>query len=160
MSRPLVYLAGPIAGCTLEGATDWREEAHWALDNCNIETLSPMRAKNALPSGGDRIGQDFRQYQEQGVFYTSRGIMTRDFNDVKRCDAALVNLLGQKTYSVGTIMELGWMYLLRKPVIVVIEKEGNIHDQHPMVHEAIGGLRFDSLDAAVYATAVVLGAAS
>jgi nucleoside 2-deoxyribosyltransferase len=84
--------------------------------------------------------------------------MMRDFFDVKRCDVLLINLLGCEKMTTGTVMELGWAYAMQKPVVVAIEPEGNIHDTHPMVHEAIGGLRFPTLDEAIDAVAIVLGA--
>ena len=159
MSKPLVYLAGPIAGCQIQEALDWRLEATEDLKEIyGIDALSPMREKHALSTGAS-ISRDFRAYEDRGIFYTSKGIMTRDFNDVKRCDALLVNLYGTKALTTGTVMELGWAYCMQKPVIVWIEQGGNPHDAHPMVHEAIGGLRFDSLDEAVHAVAVVLGRA-
>ena len=74
--------------------------------------------------------------------------MTRDFNDVKRCDAILVNLLGAKSASLGTVMELGWAYALQKPVVVAIEPIGNPHDRHPMIEETIR-FRAPDLDAAI-----------
>jgi nucleoside 2-deoxyribosyltransferase len=160
MSNPyLVYLAGPIAGCTYNEATDWRRKASLLLGEYaqpRMTALSPMRAKHDLARAA-RIDPDCRTYASAGPFYSSRGIMTRDFSDVKRCDALLVNLLGTARITAGTAMELGWAYALQKPVVVVIEAEGNPHDAHPMLHEAIGGLRFDDLRDAVCAVASVLG---
>lgn len=160
MSSPyLVYLAGPIAGCTYGEATDWRHHAAMLLAEYirpSMTALSPMRMKNALRRE-ERIGKDCRDYARHGPFYGSRGIMMRDFSDVKRCDAMLVNLLGTKALTAGTAMELGWAYALQKPVVVLIEPDGNPHDAHPMLHEAIGGLRFDDLPDAVRAVASVLG---
>ncbi len=150
---PLVYLAGPIAGCTGEEATDWRMTAGYALQRRGIETLSPMREKNFR---GQKIEHDFHVYEQRGAFFTSRGIMTRDRNDVIRCDALLVNLLGATKPSLGTVMELAWADILRKPVVVAIEREGNVHDNHPMIHEAIG-FRVETLEEAIDAVAVILG---
>jgi nucleoside 2-deoxyribosyltransferase len=85
--------------------------------------------------------------------------MTRDFNDVKRCDALLVNLLGYKAedrVSAGTIMELAWAYAFQKPAVVAIEASGNPHDNHPMIHEAMP-FRVTTLDEAIDAVAVILG---
>ena len=153
MSRPLVYLAGPIANTAAGQSVEWRVEAHKWLFNRGIETLSPMRAKEALARGP--IGDDFHAYENQGVFFTSRAIMTRDFNDVKRCDALLVNLLGAEKASLGTVMELGWAYALQKPVVVAIEPIGNPHDRHPMIEETIR-FRAPTLEDAIDAVATVL----
>lgn len=45
---PTVYLAGPISGCSYEGATDWRDHATAVLARDGIKGLSPMRAKEYL----------------------------------------------------------------------------------------------------------------
>lgn len=153
--RPLVYLAGPIAGTRGGESTGWREHAEWVLHQLGIDTLSPMRHKEDLAVLPE-IARDFNEYKDRGIFCTSRGIMDRDRNDVMRCDAMLVNLLGTTTPSLGTIMELAWADILRKPVVVAMEPRGNPHDLHPIIHEAIG-FRVETFDEAIDAVAVVLG---
>ena len=155
MHRPIAYLAGGIAGLPGRAARDWRYEAYLRLSERYIETLDPMRAKGALPTGEQPITRDFQSYAKNGPFYTSRGIMARDFNDVKRCAALLVNLLGLTKPSLGTVMELGWAYALQKPAVVAIEAEGNPHDGHPMIHEAMP-FRVTTLDEAIDAVATIL----
>jgi nucleoside 2-deoxyribosyltransferase len=81
--------------------------------------------------------------------------MTRDFNDVRRCDALLVNLLGAAKPSLGTIMELAWAYAFQKPAVVAIEEKGNPHDGHPMIYEAIP-FRVATLDEAITSVAIIL----
>lgn len=154
--KPLVYLAGAIAGLQYADATDWRYQAKSLLGERNIETLNPMRAKEALGSRNDgRIAGSFHEYETLGAFFRSEGIMTRDFNDVRRCDALLVNLLGLKKPSLGTIMELAWAYALQKPAVVAIEETGNPHDGHPMIHEAMP-FRVASMDEAIESIAIIL----
>lgn len=155
MKTPLVYLAGGIAGLGGFEATDWRLHAAKKLDQYDIETLNPMRAKDELRTRGT-ISTNFHEYDHMGAFFTSKGIMTRDFNDVKRCDALLVNLLGLKKPSLGTIMELAWAYSMQKPAVVAIEWSGNPHDLHPMLHEAMP-FRVTTLEEAIDAVAVILG---
>ena len=154
MNRPLVYLAGAIAGLSGPDATTWRHVACARLADRGVETLDPMRAKQSLGKES-RISTEFRDYAGWGAFYTSRGIMTRDFNDVQRSDALLVNLLGLEKPSLGTVMELAWAYAMQKPAVVAIEAKGNPHDGHPMLHEAIP-FRVGSLDDAIDAVAVIL----
>ncbi len=154
-NRPLVYLAGGIAGLRGAEATDWRLEAAERLNTRRVETLDPMRAKAAL-SAQTRISTDFNDYKDRGAFFTAKGIMTRDFNDVKRCDALLVNLLAAEKPSLGTIMELAWAYAFQKPAVIAIEASGNPHDLHPMIHEAMP-FRVTTLDEAIDAVAVILG---
>jgi len=155
LKNPLVYLAGAIADMSYEGATDWRTNAAYVLLDRGVETLNPMRAKSKAALGA-LIGNNFHNYEHRGAFFTSKGIMTRDSTDVRRCDALLVNLLGTVKPSLGTVMELGWAYILNKPVVVAIEKSGNPHDNHPMIHEAMP-FRVETLDEAIDAVAIILG---
>lgn len=150
-----MYLAGGIAGLPGSDATLWRCRAEIDLAIRGIESLDPMRSKDALGAQA-KISTNFHDYADRGAFFTSRGIMTRDFNDVKRCDALLVNLLGLEKPSLGTIMELAWAYAFQKPAVVVIEAAGNPHDNHPMIHEAMP-FRVTTLDEAIDAVAVILG---
>lgn len=152
--KPRVYLAGAIVGLTGRAATDWRRQAWLDLKERGVETLDPMRAKEVLHSG--TIITNFRDYEHHGAFFTSRGIMVRDFNDVKRSDALLVNLLGLTKPSLGTVMELAWAYALQKPAVVAIEPSGNPHDGHPMIHEAMP-FRVATLHDAIESVAVILG---
>lgn len=151
----IVYLAGPIAGRSGVHATVWREYAATYLAQFGIRSLSPMRGKSALRSAA-RISTDFHDYKDLGHFYTAKGIMTRDFNDVKRADVLLVNLLGAASISIGTVMELAWAFQLQKPAVVAMEPEGNPHDRHPMVAEAIH-FRVESLEDAIHSVALILG---
>lgn len=154
--KPLVYLAGAIAGMAYDAATDWRADAMIELNDRGIETLNPMRAKTELGSrNAGRISTDFHDYAAFGAFFTSQGIMTRDFNDVRRCDVLLVNLLGLQKPSLGTIMELAWAYALQKPAVVAIERDGNPHDNHPMIVAAMP-FRVESLSEAIRSVAVIL----
>ncbi len=153
-AKPIVYLAGGIAGLSGLEATGWRDAAWAELRERGVETLDPMRAKDILVTP-ERISTNYTDYAHNGAFFTAHGIMTRDFNDVKRCDALLVNLLGCEKPSLGTIMELAWAYALQKPAVVAIEAQGNPHDGHPMIAAAIN-FRVHTLDEAINAVAVVL----
>lgn len=156
--KPLVYLAGGIAGLTGAEMLDWRVKAGNDLAVRGVETLNPMRAKESLvvgATGVNRLGHDFRAYEKRGAFFTSKGIMTRDSTDVRRADALLVNLLGLTKPSLGTVMELGWAFMLNKPVVVAIEESGNPHDGHPMIHETMT-FRVTTLDEAIDSVAVIL----
>ena len=73
----LVYLAGPIDGCTYETCTGWREYAIKELELDGITGLSPMRAKEFLkehPKLIDGISGH--------VLTSDSGITARDMWDV------------------------------------------------------------------------------
>jgi nucleoside 2-deoxyribosyltransferase len=136
----LVYLAGPIDGCTYESCTNWREDAIQQLAKDGITGLSPMRAKEFL-----KIHQKIIDKIHNNHPLTSdSGITTRDIWDVRRCDAILFNLLGAEKVSIGTMIEYGWASAFNKPIITIIEKEGNIHE-HSIVRQ-LSGYRIDNLE--------------
>lgn len=130
MQTYVAYLAGPITGCSYGEATDWRDEVIQNLDP-RIEGMSPLRGKTYLEEE-ESIDAEY----EANVLSCARGIMSRDHNDCKRADLLIVNLLGAKSVSIGTVMEIAWAFAYRIPVICVIEEDGNLHD-HPMIREAI-----------------------
>lgn len=131
-----VYLAGPITGLTFDGASDWRDVAKAELARVGVKGFSPLRAKEYLRSEGV-LTADCAGYGDLNCLSSPRGIMTRDRWDATRCDAVLVNLLGAQRVSIGTVMEIAWADAKRKPLIVVMEPTGNVHD-HAMITEAIG----------------------
>lgn len=132
-----VYLAGPITGLTFSGATDWREAAKAELRPYGIHALSPMRAKEYPRDVKGPFSATCEGYGDLSCMLSPRGIMTRDRFDATRCDALLVNLLGAKTVSIGTVMEIAWADAYRTPIVVAMEPKGNPHE-HAMIAEAIG----------------------
>lgn len=141
-----VYAAGPITGLSFTGATDWRNDLQLLLKD-KVKVLSPLRAKDYLKNEtviGDSYEQEKIDSPLTHVLSSSRGITTRDRNDVMNSDIILVNLLGATKVSIGTVMEIAWADMLRKPVVLVMEKTGNVHD-HAMIRECIG-FRVETLD--------------
>jgi nucleoside 2-deoxyribosyltransferase len=153
MMKQQVYLAGPITGLDYEGSTDWREKAKSELAKFDVRGLSPMRGKEYLKALGV-LSCTGEEYAHLSVISNSRGVMTRDRCDATRCDVLLVNLLGAKSVSVGTVMEVAWADLKRIPIVVAIEAKGNPHE-HMMLSEAYG-YRVPSLDEALHIVKLVL----
>lgn len=141
-TTPLVYLAGPITGLNFDECTDWREDVKAAMPS-HIDTLSPLRGKQYLKERSNRDGRIMDSYEEYPLS-SSRGINTRDHWDVMRSSAVLVNMLGAAKASLGTVMEIAWAFAYRVPLVLVMEKEGNIHD-HSMIRESTG-FRVDTLE--------------
>jgi hypothetical protein len=98
----IVYLCGPINGCTDGEAKDWREAAKLRLP----QTLDPMRR--------DYRGREADCYRE---------IVDLDKIDVEQSDAILVNY---DKPSVGTSMEVLHAWNHRVPVVVVCRKDAVI----------------------------------
>ena len=148
-AKPRVYLAGPISGLTHEECVGWRKYADDKLAPHGIVCFSPMRGKEYLKGHGV-LEQSYPRY----ALSTDRGIMSRDHNDVIEANALLVNLLGVKRVTVGTVMELAWAWDRHIPTVVVMEEADNPHD-HPMVREAIGW-RVKTLDEGIHCVKSVL----
>lgn len=144
----LAYLAGPITGLGFKESESWRD---WFISKLpsEIQGLSPLRGKTYLKDE-KCIAASYPDI----ALSCDRGIMTRDYNDVKRADVLVVNLLGVSKVSIGTVMEIAWARAFQLPVIVIIEKEGNVHD-HPMIRECCG-FRVSTLEEAVNLTKVLL----
>jgi hypothetical protein len=147
MNTYLIYMAGPITGCSYGECTDWRQGFAEALAGYNVDCLDPMRGKDYL-ADETCVGNDY-----DTVLSCSRGIMTRDRFDCTRCDLLVVNFLGAEKVSIGTVMEIAWADLNRIPIIVVMEA-GNVHE-HAMISEACG-FRVATVDEALTVAKAIL----
>lgn len=148
-----VYLAGPITGLSYGGCTEWREAAKLSFAEVGIQGFSPMRGKEYL-NHLTNISGTGEEYANLGMFSTPQGIMSRDFHDCTTCDVLLVNLLGAKAVSIGTMFEIAWAWMKRTPIVVAIEDEGNPHEHIFVRHTA--GFRTNNLDEAIYAVKRIL----
>lgn len=114
-----VYLSGPMIGYPYKEITDWRKEAERALNTERTRCLAPTRS-----------------FSENNIPYeTDRWINRRDFFDCTRADCLLVNFLGMKHISIGTVMEIAWAYQKHIPVICICEPGGP--QKHPMLQDSI-----------------------
>lgn len=138
----LVYTAGPITGLSYKGATGWREYVEKKMPDY-IHTVSPMRGKQRLEL---MYEEEIKDSYEDNPLTSEKGISARDYNDVKRSSAILVNFLGVKRPSLGTVMEIAWAKAFQIPVVLVMEKD-NVHN-HSMIRNACGFI-VDDLDLAI-----------
>lgn len=156
-----VYLAGPISGLSYGEATDWRQEVQTQLLRSGIKALSPLRAKvylreatNIKDSYNDSAVSDMDQAAIINMS-SPRGITTRDRFDCTKCSVLFVNLLDTKKVSIGTVMEIAWADAHRIPIVLVMEKEGNLHD-HAMINECVG-FRVSTIREGIEITKAILG---
>lgn len=129
-----IYLAGPITGVAYGDARDgWRHQFDALLHqhfsggykSPHIHCISPMRGERLMAKSA---------VVHQGMEYTSdhhienpKGILTRDANDVANCDLIVANFTGATRVSIGTCAEFGMAHVLRKPLVLIMEREGNPH---------------------------------
>lgn len=136
-----VYLAGPITGLAYDKArSSWRRKFAFLMPS-HIFCLSPMRVVTSLMPEQGLKGMP----QAEGVdaMLVNRAILARDEADLRTADAIVACLLGAEKPSQGTVAELGMAHVLRKPVILIMEDEGNCHE-HPFV-TSIGTFRTTTL---------------
>lgn len=124
MSKPHVYLAGPIAGCTESEANDWRDMIFDQLQDVGIIGVSPLRCE---PIHGPLYGTGYPDER----FGTARAIASKNLLDVTRCDLTVCYFPSNKVLSKGTLIELAWAHALGKPTILVTEDPSLI--EHPVV---------------------------
>jgi hypothetical protein len=143
MLERAVYLSGPISGCTERQAAGWREyvAAHLAA---GIRVVDPMRDAVDFSVLGDEHLDDAGRLRNM---MHGREILGRNRTDILRCDLLLANFLGAHRVSIGAIGEIFLAEAFRKPVIIVREPQGNLHD-HGLINAITCGL-FESLDLAI-----------
>ena len=138
-----VYLAGPITGMTYKDCTDWRTIAKNSFADSGIKAFTPLRAKEYLDGLGVLSGTG-EEYAHLGVFSTPQGIVARDYHDCTTCDVLLVNMLGAKIVSIGTMFEMAWAYMKRTPIVLIMEANGN-PNEHIFTRQATG-FRVETLE--------------
>ena len=145
-----IYLAGPMSGITVEEAQEWRDyvanELSIGSDNA-IRCFSPLRG-SAITVNSDGAIMDSSINPAPSA--TNKAITVRDYLDCAKADLIFANFLGAKKLSIGTIMEMGFGYAHRVPIIAVMEPD-NIHGFHPMMKEAFT-YRFTNLEDAIQTT--------
>lgn len=149
MSRPIVYLAGPITGTSYGECTDWRKAAKSLFDAVGIDGMSPMRHKDYL-SSESKVGDCYNNT----ILSSQRGITARDRFDTQRADLVLVNMLGAQRPSLGTVLEIAWADSKRIPIVLIMEPEGNVHD-HAMIRE-LCPFRVETIDEGVSTAVKIL----
>lgn len=114
-----VYLAGPITGLSYEEARNgWRKDFA-ALLNPSIEPLSPMRQEGHLAEIKDISAHGYDEH----LLSTSKGIVAKDLLDIDRCTIVVMNFLGSRKVSIGSVWEMGYAKRARKPIVVVMEPD-------------------------------------
>lgn len=126
-----IYLAGPIDGLNYNETEEWRLQFTGSMAaRRDITCLTPMRGKDYLKDKPVITGQYHYPMS------TAKAITGRDRNDATTCHLLVVNMLGAKKVSIGTVMEMAWADAHRIPILLIMEKEGNIHE-HKMLTEVI-----------------------
>ena len=146
-----IYLAGPMAGISKQSADSWRDYVAARLDGVHempsgpsVEILcwNPTRGEDT-----DSSAKFSAVATNTSPCNSTQGILGRDRNDVMTADLVFMNVTGAKRVSIGTTVELGWADAYRKPLILVMEKSGNIHEH--LFFDGLCTYRVDNLDAGI-----------
>ncbi len=150
--KKMVYLAGPISGLTHDEARyGWREEFAQLMPK-HIYCNSPMRGKEILKDFG--VLTSGKGYPVNAMT-SSKGVNSRDFNDVKTCDAMIACFLESNgVLSGGTMMEYGYAHAFQKPVIGIGPKD-DPNLTHLMARD-VQGWRVDDLEEAANIVSLLL----
>lgn len=137
-----IYLGGPVKGCNVGEAHDWRNAFSDRLAAIGMIGVSPLRCE---PLIGERYGMGY----DDPMFGTPEAIAAKNLLDVKRCDLTIgyfpEDITKMAGPSLGTVSELAWAHALGKPTILVSTVDAV--RKHPVVL-ANSQWRLDSLDQA------------
>lgn len=149
----LVYLVGPISGMTWKEATEWRRFVADMLGTFGIAALDPLRGKQFLEKRTIR-GVITSTYEDQTIT-SAQGIFGRDLFDVRRSDVVLANFLGARKVSQFSLIELGVALDRQKPIVLVMERQGNPHESR-LLRERVATYVTDDLRESVVLTRYLL----
>ncbi|KKM03889.1 hypothetical protein LCGC14_1769930, partial [marine sediment metagenome] len=119
MSLPKVYLAGPIAGCSWDEATDWRIHAQDFLYDC--EVVNPLRCEEYLEGSKKLPSTNAEWTALSKPTSNAHAITVRSHWDAVRADVVLANFIGAKSVSLGSCFELAWAWGAGIPCVVVLD---------------------------------------
>lgn len=151
-----IYLAGPIADCTLGEATFWRDYVTGRLAD-NLVGISPMREKGAEVAPDGKIPGNPDQFKDT-LMSNGRAIYTRDRYDCTHASGLLVYLprsFNERRPSYGTAIEIGWASGANIPIVLVSDDDYLVN--HPIVSGCVGWI-VDDLDKGVEAINKIFGA--
>lgn len=137
MVSKTVYLAGPISGLTYDEATGWRLQAQEQLAESGIKAISPLSSAVHLRNHKGLLTDcEIVPGLECLVraMSTPTGVVTRDKFYCLNTDVMILNLIGSKRVSIGSMVEVGWANARNIPIVLVMEETGNLHE-HAFVTE-------------------------
>ncbi len=117
--KRLVYLSGPMGGCSFKEMSAWRDYVSDSLNSGTLKCVSPVRS----------FGEGIVPVE------TPKWVNRRDYFDCVSAQCVLVNFKGMKTLSIGTIMEIAWAYQKQIHIVCVCDPDGP--QTHPMLKDSI-----------------------
>jgi hypothetical protein len=150
MTKPTVYLAGPIVGCTDSEANDWRVYVAEKIAKAGVRGVSPLRCEPITGEIYPASGPDPK-------FGTARAIGSKNVYDVRNTDMTLAYIPTPPEggrHSWGTMCELAGAHFINKQTILV--SDDPIVLAHPVL-DGMSGWVLNTLDEAIEVICGVLG---
>jgi hypothetical protein len=124
-----VYLIGPITGHSEDAIADWRR---FLRDRCQaIDFVDPTLDGYDATSAFQQPQRPSRALERLAQ---GRLVIERNKLLIRGADLVVANFLGAKDRaSIGGVGELFLAHAFAKPIIIVREKSGNVHD-HAMLN--------------------------
>ena len=147
-----VYLSGPMTGYIDVEIASWREIATQQLQSF-AEIIDP-----AVYNYDAEPAFELPKFAERDLqrVYHGSFVVKRNKKLIHSCDVVLANLSGANgKASIGSIGELFWADAFDKPIVIVREANGNVHD-HAMLN-AIAAVVCHSLEDAISAISELAG---
>ena len=106
----VIYLSGPMAGCTSEEMHGWRNKAKRLFSSVEVGKGVPYP---------ECLDPTERDYSQEDVKECYREIVVLDKRDIRCSDVLLVNWMPGKSMT-GTAMEIQYAHSVDKPIVVVL----------------------------------------
>ena len=123
-----VYLAGYIHGKKIKKCIEWREKIKNYYKRFNHESHEICWLD---PLNGKEIGEITPDGLKSNI--PGSAFLPRDFMSVSNADLVVASLetFGQTRPPIGTISEIAWCYVLKKPLIVITDEIQ--YKEHPFI---------------------------
>jgi len=153
MKKSFIYLVGPIAGCDVGEAKNWRDDIRTLLPE-NVIGVDPLRCEEHV---GGRYDDVDAWLTGDPRFNTAEAIAAKNEFDTRSCDMVLAYMpksLNERRPSYGSVVELAWAHMLGKPVILVSDDPYLM--SHPLIKH-VTSWRLPTFDMALDVISGVLG---
>jgi len=133
----VIYLAGYIQGSKIEECASWRKKVreHYEMRELYYVFLDPLSCKNFATITPDGLKSDTPPH----------AIVHRDRMSIEECDLIVANMdrFGESRSMVGTICELAWGFMLKKPIIMITTETQ--YKDHPFLSYFVSAC-YDTVD--------------
>lgn len=139
-----VYLSGPITGGSARSIETWRHLVAQRL-GASAQVVDPASYRyDADPA---YLEPETRAQSAERLQH-GQHVVRRNQSLIEGCDLVLANLLeSPERASIGTVGEIFLAHAFKKPVVIIRQEHGNVHD-HAMLN-AIAGHICHSFDDAL-----------